>query len=145
MAWSNQGLNAATKTQLPIAIVAPQSSDPSHYRDQPAAAKLADILLQQQFNIVEKPEAALLIEVSDVDARSSQSGHPFPGSYRAQWDGIASMNVRAVWTGGKKTLFPPQTFNGTASGANDSDAERAALDRAIVKAEESLLAFAAQK
>lgn len=144
VAWSNERLNLSTKKRLPISIIAPEASDPSHFRDRPAANALSDMLFSE-FNLVAASEAALLVEVSDVDAEATQSGHPFPGSYRSQWDGTASVSIKAIWAGGTKVLFPSKTFTASAPSDDDTAAAKAALDAAIVKAKTFLLGMATQQ
>jgi hypothetical protein len=144
LAWPDRGLNAATRTSVPIAVTAPQSYDASRYRDRPVADRLVDRLSREKFNIVDGLEAALFIEVTDVRTSAYTSGKPLPGSSATQWNGDASLKIRAVWIGGKKLLFA-EPFSGIAAAASQSAAAEMALDRAVQNAASYLVTLSGQK
>jgi hypothetical protein len=140
IAWSNVGLNAATKARLPIAVVKENVFDV----DYGVAQNLAEELKKDGFNIVNNAsDAALFVVVSHVEARSGQTGNQFAGSRDAQWDGTASLRIRAVWIG-EKAIFSEQ-FSGHAPAGSEEVAKDAALSDALVQVNDTLFRLSNQR
>lgn len=132
--WAKLGLNAQTKEKLPIAVVK-QGSDNVDYRTR---SKLSEVLQGHGFNIVDESEAALQIVISPLEMKAEMAGKPFQGSAYAQWNGIATFNLKVVWTKAHNLLFEQQ-FQGRSAASNDSTAKETARKDALKQAEEKIL------
>jgi hypothetical protein len=136
--WSNQGLNAANKARLPIAIVAPQSS----YDDQLVANNLS-AMLEKTLHLVDKSEAALSIEVSNVHSQIELSGRPCTDpSDEAEHIGRTSVNIRAVWMNDGRAMFRERSIPATARGCKTGEAATAARDQLLQNVRDFLSALA---
>jgi hypothetical protein len=133
MSWASRGLRAATKSHLPIAVLA----DPEDAPVQPIADKLADLLKNEGFTIVPKKEGAFFVIVSNAAIRDINY-------YDSRWHGFVYFILGGAWAGTTNFVFW-ERFSDVSDTVNKDDAQSRALDVSVAEANQFILKFVSGK